>query len=129
MFCFLHLALHTYTITAEQACSRLKSWEKEIIEQLQPEATADIFLEYGEINVNEYEKIICQTTEHEQSKEIVQLLTNPDHLPRGYLVLQNAFKETGDGDFLQLLNENKNKSTVENTNTSGKMFYYNFKSI
>ncbi|XP_053389578.1 uncharacterized protein LOC123561121 isoform X2 [Mercenaria mercenaria] len=91
---FYILALNHENITTTAAQVRLTSFRDEFIDQLEPGEVADIFLEYEEFSVDEYEEIMAENTRRAKSKCIHRLLMQPEHTHRGYLVLMQALKET-----------------------------------
>ncbi|XP_053372509.1 uncharacterized protein LOC123561116 [Mercenaria mercenaria] len=96
------LALNHEDVTETEARLRLKQFQKEICEQMQPDVIADMFLEYEEFTLDEYEEVIAEKTRRRKSEKILGLLKSFKHIERGLLVLLQALKET-DGLYLYRL--------------------------
>ncbi|XP_053373000.1 uncharacterized protein LOC123561123 [Mercenaria mercenaria] len=74
-----------------------------LCDDLEPDKTADYFIVYREFTIDEYESIISHRNRRMKAEEMVGLIL--EHLPRGYQVLRQIYKEMGKTKMLKALDE------------------------
>lgn len=110
-------------VTTERAKQRLTQFYDQILDQLEPDQVADIFVEYEEFLIDEYEEIITERTRRRKSEQLLKHLMMPEHTQRGYLVLIQALMETDGLYLLRLLQDGHDED--ESTCSKSTYILYN----